>query len=102
MLNRENSLYILVYGMKSRCENLVDGVSQCDDDHDILFHFLLIIDSLCFWQVNKTSIVVDASRYIEELKEKVDRVNQEIGTSQISTSQNPLPMVNLYKLELHI
>ncbi|XWS09479.1 hypothetical protein CRYUN_Cryun40dG0088200 [Craigia yunnanensis] len=42
--------------------------------------------------VNKTSIVVDASRYIEELKEKVDKVNQEIGTSQISTSQNPLPM----------
>ncbi|XVF29675.1 hypothetical protein REPUB_Repub15cG0142500 [Reevesia pubescens] len=42
--------------------------------------------------VNKTSIIVDASRYIEELKEKVDRLNQETGTSQMSTSQNPLPM----------
>ncbi|XP_022760970.1 transcription factor SCREAM2-like isoform X1 [Durio zibethinus] len=42
--------------------------------------------------VNKTSIIVDASRYIEELKEKVEKLNQEIGTSQISTSQNPLPM----------
>ncbi|KAE8662764.1 transcription factor bHLH93-like isoform X2 [Hibiscus syriacus] len=42
--------------------------------------------------VNKTSIIVDASRYIEELKEKVEMLNQEIGTSQMSTSQNPLPV----------
>ena len=48
MLNREKSLYILAFGIKSRCENLVDGVSRFDDDHDILFHFLfgLIINSL--------------------------------------------------------
>ncbi|OMO55267.1 hypothetical protein COLO4_36097 [Corchorus olitorius] len=39
--------------------------------------------------VNKTSIIVDASRYIEELKEKVERLNQEIGTS---SQNNPLPM----------
>ncbi|KAK8637103.1 hypothetical protein V6N13_064530 [Hibiscus sabdariffa] len=39
--------------------------------------------------VNKTSIIVDASRYIEELKEKVEMLNREIGTS---TSQNSLPM----------
>ncbi|KAL4290809.1 hypothetical protein GQ457_14G001720 [Hibiscus cannabinus] len=38
--------------------------------------------------INKTSIIVDASRYIQELKEKVEMLNQEIGTSQ-----NPLPMV---------
>ncbi|GMI93064.1 hypothetical protein like AT2G40435 [Hibiscus trionum] len=37
--------------------------------------------------VNKTSVIVDASRYIQELKEKVEMLNQEIGTSQ-----NPLPM----------
>ncbi|XP_021291314.1 uncharacterized protein LOC110421909 isoform X2 [Herrania umbratica] len=49
--------------------------------------------------VNKTSIIVDASRYIEELKEKVDKLNQEIETSQISTSQNPLPMVTVETLE---
>ncbi|KAJ9179635.1 hypothetical protein P3X46_007985 [Hevea brasiliensis] len=43
--------------------------------------------------MNKTSIVVDASKYIEELKEKVERLNQEIGTSQLAeTSQNQLPM----------
>ncbi|KAK8495099.1 hypothetical protein V6N13_038730 [Hibiscus sabdariffa] len=42
--------------------------------------------------INKTSIIVDASRYIQELKEKVEMLNQEIGTSRMSTSQNPLPM----------
>ncbi|XP_022722922.1 uncharacterized protein LOC111280037 isoform X2 [Durio zibethinus] len=49
--------------------------------------------------VNKTSIIVDASRYIEELKEKVDKLNQEISTSQTSTSQNPLPMVTVETLQ---
>lgn len=39
-------------------------------------------------QMNKTSIIVDASKYIGELKEKVERLNQEIGTSQ-----NQFPMV---------
>ncbi|OMO91598.1 hypothetical protein CCACVL1_07063 [Corchorus capsularis] len=46
--------------------------------------------------VNKTSIIVDASRYIEELKEKVERLNQEIGTS---SQNNPLPMVTVETLE---
>ncbi|KAB2092093.1 hypothetical protein ERO13_A02G005100v2 [Gossypium hirsutum] len=51
--------------------------------------------------VNKTSIIVDASRYIEELKDKVDKMNQETATSsQASTSsQNPLPMVTVETLE---
>ncbi|XP_021669844.1 transcription factor bHLH61 isoform X2 [Hevea brasiliensis] len=50
--------------------------------------------------MNKTSIVVDASKYIEELKEKVERLNQEIGTSQLAeTSQNQLPMVTVETLE---
>ncbi|GKV02227.1 hypothetical protein SLE2022_314800 [Rubroshorea leprosula] len=52
--------------------------------------------------VSKTSIVVDASRYIEKLKKKVDRLNQEVtGTSSpSSTSENPLPMqVNVETLE---
>ncbi|XP_011019034.1 PREDICTED: transcription factor SCREAM2-like isoform X3 [Populus euphratica] len=38
--------------------------------------------------MNKTSIIVDASKYIGELKKKVDRLNHEIGTS--STPQNSL------------
>ncbi|KAL5550666.1 hypothetical protein UlMin_000842 [Ulmus minor] len=40
---------------------------------------------------NKASIIVDASNYIEELKQKVARLNQEIGTSQMSIDQNQLP-----------
>eukprot|EP00257_Ricinus_communis_P010897 XP_002531316.2 uncharacterized protein LOC8269358 [Ricinus communis] len=42
--------------------------------------------------VNKTSIIVDSSKYIEELKEKVERLNLEMGTSQVATAQNQLPM----------
>nr|KJB33165.1 hypothetical protein B456_006G037400 [Gossypium raimondii] len=44
------------------------------------------------WQVNKTTIIVDASKYIEELKQKVERLNQGISAAQTSNDQNPLPM----------
>ncbi|KAK3229919.1 hypothetical protein Dsin_001800 [Dipteronia sinensis] len=50
--------------------------------------------------LNKTSIIVDASKYIEELKQKVERLNQDIATAQSSSShQNPLPMVTVETLE---
>ncbi|KAK9282597.1 hypothetical protein L1049_010814 [Liquidambar formosana] len=42
--------------------------------------------------LNKTSIIVDASKYIEELKHKVERLNQDIATAQNSSDQNPLPV----------
>ncbi|KAK8548240.1 hypothetical protein V6N13_054955 [Hibiscus sabdariffa] len=45
--------------------------------------------------VNKTSIIVDASRYIGELKDKVDKLSQETGT----TCQNSMPMVTVETLE---
>lgn len=45
------------------------------------------------WQLNKTSIIIDASKYIEELKQKVGRLNQEIATAETSSDLNPLPMV---------
>ncbi|XP_034897096.1 transcription factor SCREAM2 isoform X2 [Populus alba] len=47
--------------------------------------------------MNKTSIIVDASKYIGELKNKVDRLKKEIGTS--STPQNSLPAVTVENLE---
>ncbi|CAL5428325.1 unnamed protein product [Camellia sinensis] len=43
-------------------------------------------------QVNKTSIIVDASKYIEELKGKVERLSQDVASSQSSNGQNSLPM----------
>ncbi|OMO69111.1 hypothetical protein COLO4_29264 [Corchorus olitorius] len=49
--------------------------------------------------LNKTSIIVDASKYIEELKEKVERLNQDIAAAQSSNDQNPLPMVTVETLE---
>ncbi|KAH7865495.1 hypothetical protein Vadar_007407 [Vaccinium darrowii] len=42
--------------------------------------------------VNKTSIIVDASKYIEELKEKVEKLNQTVAASQSSSDRNSLPM----------
>ncbi|KAL3615738.1 hypothetical protein CASFOL_040032 [Castilleja foliolosa] len=45
--------------------------------------------------VNKASIVVDASRYIEELKERVEKLNKDVATLQSASScsnQNSLPV----------
>jgi hypothetical protein len=44
-------------------------------------------------QLNDTSIVIDASKYIENLKEKVERLNEEIASAESSSVHNPLPMV---------
>ncbi|KAJ1419252.1 Helix-loop-helix DNA-binding domain superfamily [Sesbania bispinosa] len=50
--------------------------------------------------VNKASIIVDATRYIEELKQKVEGLNSELGTAESSsTSQDKLPMVTVETLE---
>ncbi|XP_038708618.1 transcription factor SCREAM2-like [Tripterygium wilfordii] len=50
---------------------------------------------------NKTSIVIDASKYIEDLKRKVEKLNQDIEASAQTSShdQNPLPMVSVETLE---
>ncbi|XP_065871501.1 uncharacterized protein [Euphorbia lathyris] len=49
--------------------------------------------------MNKTSIIVDATKYIEDLKHKVDRLNQDMASAQSSTHQNPLPLVTVETLE---
>ncbi|KAJ4971505.1 hypothetical protein NE237_004604 [Protea cynaroides] len=41
---------------------------------------------------NKTAIIVDASKYIEELKQKVDRLNRDIAATLNSEDPNPLPL----------
>lgn len=38
---------------------------------------------------------MDASKYIEELKKKVDKLNREIACTQNRIDDNTLPMVNL-------
>ncbi|KAH7537639.1 hypothetical protein FEM48_Zijuj03G0114200 [Ziziphus jujuba var. spinosa] len=54
--------------------------------------FLVVLNYL-----NRTSIIVDASKYIVELKQKVERLNQDMADiAQTSTHQNPLPMVYIY------
>ncbi|EEF41534.1 transcription factor SCREAM2 [Ricinus communis] len=50
--------------------------------------------------LNKTSIIVDATKYIGELKQKVERLNQDIAAAQTSSHQNhPLPLVTVETLE---
>ncbi|XP_015877536.1 uncharacterized protein LOC107413975 [Ziziphus jujuba] len=50
--------------------------------------------------LNRTSIIVDASKYIVELKQKVERLNQDMADiAQTSTHQNPLPMVAVENIE---
>ncbi|KAK8534093.1 hypothetical protein V6N13_028224 [Hibiscus sabdariffa] len=49
--------------------------------------------------VNKTTIIVDASKYIAELKQKVERLNRDISAAQSSNHQNLLPMVTVETLD---
>ncbi|XP_012460914.1 transcription factor SCREAM2 isoform X2 [Gossypium raimondii] len=49
--------------------------------------------------MKKASIIVDASKYIEELKQKVERLNQDITAAKTSNNRNPLPMVTVETLE---
>ncbi|GLU09466.1 hypothetical protein SLE2022_263270 [Rubroshorea leprosula] len=48
--------------------------------------------------LNETSIIVDASKYIEELKKKVERLNQDVADAQTS-EKNSLPMVTVETLK---
>ncbi|XP_050209154.1 uncharacterized protein LOC126659878 [Mercurialis annua] len=48
--------------------------------------------------INNTSIIVDATKYIEDLKQKVERLNQDMGDSQSSTN-HLLPLVTVETLE---
>lgn len=51
------------------------------------------------WQMNKASIIVDASKYIEELKQKVVGMNSELGMVESSTPEmNEQPMVLILAL----
>ncbi|KAK7387489.1 hypothetical protein VNO78_28338 [Psophocarpus tetragonolobus] len=49
--------------------------------------------------LNKTSILIDASKYIEELKQKVERLNEDVANAQTSSDPNALPMVTVETLE---
>ncbi|XP_008782614.1 uncharacterized protein LOC103702096 [Phoenix dactylifera] len=49
--------------------------------------------------LNKTSIIIDASKYIEELKQKVERLNQEIACAQNVVEEDPMPMVTVETLK---
>ncbi|KAK6156043.1 hypothetical protein DH2020_010291 [Rehmannia glutinosa] len=50
--------------------------------------------------VNETSIVLDASNYIKELKQKVEKLNEEISTAESSIHhQNMWPRVTVETLE---
>ncbi|KAK6234549.1 hypothetical protein QQP08_027640 [Theobroma cacao] len=40
----------------------------------------------------KTSIILDATKYIEELKDRVERIKQDIAMAQNSTCQNSFPV----------
>ncbi|KAI3458434.1 hypothetical protein Pfo_015097 [Paulownia fortunei] len=49
--------------------------------------------------MNETSIVLDASNYIKGLKQKVERLNEEIATAESSIHQNLWPRVTVETLE---
>lgn len=57
---------------------------------EVVNYLIMVIYAL---QLNESSIVIDASKYIEKLKQKVERLNEEIASAETSTVHDPLPMV---------
>lgn len=53
--------------------------------------------------MNKASIIVDASKYIKVLKQKVEGLNSELGAVESSTPQieDDQPMVYLLLFYIH-
>ncbi|XP_027352890.1 transcription factor SCREAM2-like [Abrus precatorius] len=50
--------------------------------------------------LNKASIIVDASKYIEELKQKIEGLNSELGITESPLTQiDELPMVTVKTLK---
>lgn len=49
--------------------------------------------------INKTSVLLDASKYIQELKQKVERLNQDIASAQSSSENNSWPVVAVETIE---
>ncbi|GFQ04240.1 transcription factor bhlh93 [Phtheirospermum japonicum] len=49
--------------------------------------------------MNETSIVLDASSYIKDLKQKVEKLNGEIATAESSIHQNLWPRATVKALE---
>ncbi|XP_014504151.1 uncharacterized protein LOC106764378 [Vigna radiata var. radiata] len=64
--------------------------------HEQLQHLRSLTNSHA---LNESSIVIDASKYIEKLKQKVERLNEEIASAETSTAHDPLPMVTVETLE---
>jgi hypothetical protein len=60
------------------------------------------------WQMNKASIIVDASKYIQDLKQKVEGLNSELGsivessTLQMDEQPKVLFLVLLHKFFSYI
>ncbi|URE46947.1 basic helix-loop-helix domain containing protein [Musa troglodytarum] len=59
----------------------------------------LSLDAVAAFHLNKTSIIMDASKYIEELKKKVDKLNREITCTQERVNDSTLPMVTVEALQ---
>ncbi|OWM87378.1 hypothetical protein CDL15_Pgr022489 [Punica granatum] len=52
------------------------------------------------WQLNEASVVLDASRYIQELQHRVESLDQDTSTAQHSSyNQSSLPVVTVETLE---
>ncbi|KAK4798775.1 hypothetical protein SAY86_031101 [Trapa natans] len=50
--------------------------------------------------LDDASVILDASRYIQDLKHKVERLNEDIGTAQnLSNGRSSLPAVSVETLE---
>ncbi|CAI9772183.1 unnamed protein product [Fraxinus pennsylvanica] len=72
---------------------MVSGEHKRDSQHDKLQLLRSITHSHA---INETAIVVDASNYITELKQKVERLNKDVASA---SNKNSSPQVTVETLE---
>ncbi|CAL9187799.1 unnamed protein product [Musa hybrid cultivar] len=63
------------------------------------FHGAPITSRFLALPLRKSSIILDASKYIKELKQKIQRLNQEIESAHSTVHDNPLPSVTVQTLK---
>ncbi|KAK3422694.1 hypothetical protein EUGRSUZ_G03115 [Eucalyptus grandis] len=80
-------------GRRKRKEGRKDSMVSREQKRAVLHEKLQLLRSVTnSHALNKTSIIVDASKYIKELKQKVERLNQDIAIAETSSQQPQLPV----------
>ena len=73
-------------------KDISTGIEKNQECLELYINHIALTSCLSL-QDSKTSIILDATKYIEELRQRVERINQHVAMAQNSTCQNSYPVV---------